>query len=279
MEICMVLLSLAFQSSNVLESEIVAAQDNTLYESESGGLSNGAGNHFFVGLTNADSARRGLIQFDIAGKVQANSKVVDVELKLYVSKVSNTLSRDIALHRVNRDWGESTSTAPGEEGMGGTADNGDATWLHRFYDDEPWLFAGGDFDSKPTHVFLVSTTGHYFVSRSAGLINDVQQWLDDPASNFGWVLVGEEGGNDSAKRFNTREHPVADRRPSLIIQYIPPVLLGDINRDGLVDLLDVGPFVQLLQRGDFQIEADINGDGLVNLNDVAGFVELLSSHS
>ena len=53
-------------------------------------------------------------------------------------------------------------------------------------------------------------------------------------------------------------------------------LLGDVNQDGSVDLLDVQPFVDLLTDGGFQVEADINGDGLVDLLDVAPFVELLS---
>ncbi|MEM9413308.1 MAG: hypothetical protein AAGA30_19525, partial [Planctomycetota bacterium] len=38
-------------------------------------------------------------------------------------------------------------------------------------------------------------------------------------------------------------------------------LLGDVNQDGSVDLLDVSPFVDLLTNGGFQSEADINGDG------------------
>ena len=53
-------------------------------------------------------------------------------------------------------------------------------------------------------------------------------------------------------------------------------LLGDINLDGVVDLLDVQPFVALIASGEFQIEGDINGDGVVDLLDVQGFIELLT---
>ena len=52
-------------------------------------------------------------------------------------------------------------------------------------------------------------------------------------------------------------------------------LLGDVNGDGNVDLLDVSPFVDLLLDGGFQLEADINQDQVVDLLDVQLFVELL----
>ena len=51
---------------------------------------------------------------------------------------------------------------------------------------------------------------------------------------------------------------------------------GDINRDGNIDLLDVGTFVNILSSSQFQCEADINADGTVDLLDVTPMVELLS---
>ena len=55
------------------------------------------------------------------------------------------------------------------------------------------------------------------------------------------------------------------------------VLLGDVNLDGAVNLLDVAPFVELVSNNVFQSEADINQDGFINLLDVAPFVSILSS--
>ena len=61
---------------------------------------------------------------------------------------------------------------------------------------------------------------------------------------------------------------------------LPPdedaILLGDVNGDGEVNLLDVAPFVTAIANGTFIPEADINQDGTVDLLDVAPFVELLS---
>ena len=53
-------------------------------------------------------------------------------------------------------------------------------------------------------------------------------------------------------------------------------IVGDINCDGAINLLDVTPFVELLNSGGFASKADINGDGLVNLLDVTPFVDLLT---
>ena len=53
-------------------------------------------------------------------------------------------------------------------------------------------------------------------------------------------------------------------------------LLGDVNCDGVVDLLDVAPFVDLVINGGFSAKADINMDGFVDLLDVAPFVNILT---
>ncbi len=55
-----------------------------------------------------------------------------------------------------------------------------------------------------------------------------------------------------------------------------PFVLGDVNNDGVVNNLDISPFVTLLLTfGDYNVRADINGDGLVNNLDISGFVALL----
>ena len=54
------------------------------------------------------------------------------------------------------------------------------------------------------------------------------------------------------------------------------VLLGDVNCDGNVDLLDVSPFVELITSGTFSAKADMNQDGTVNLLDVEPFVTALT---
>lgn len=56
----------------------------------------------------------------------------------------------------------------------------------------------------------------------------------------------------------------------------PKFLLGDVNCDGIVDLLDVEPFVNVITQGIFNAKADFDGNGIVDLLDVQPFVQALA---
>ena len=60
---------------------------------------------------------------------------------------------------------------------------------------------------------------------------------------------------------------------------ISSVLLGDVNLDGIVDTLDIQPFVDLLAGGGFQAEADIDENGVVDTLDIQPFVDIVSGGS
>ncbi len=73
--------------------------------------------------------------------------------------------------------------------------------------------------------------------------------------------------------------PVAWLNIALSTTFVFPSLPGDVNQDGVVNLLDVSPFVDVVSSGGFQVEADINQDGVVNLLDVGPFIELLNGEA
>ncbi len=54
------------------------------------------------------------------------------------------------------------------------------------------------------------------------------------------------------------------------------ILLGDIDQNGVVNFLDISPFIGLLSSGQFQAEADTNEDGVVNFLDISPFITILS---
>ena len=56
---------------------------------------------------------------------------------------------------------------------------------------------------------------------------------------------------------------------------VDAILLGDVNMDGVVNFLDIQPFIDAIFTG-FQSEADVNQDGNVNFLDIQPFIDLLS---
>lgn len=196
---------------------VTPTKDNTLYESGNGSLSNGAGDYFFVGKTNSGQIRRGLVAFDLTGKLPVSATIVSATLQLHMSKTSGG-QHAVSLHRVLADWGQGSSNAASNEGGGVTATSGDATWLHTLFNTTLWQTPGGDFVPTTTATVAVADVDFYRWS-SPGLLADVQAWLTNPASNFGWALIGNEAASGTAKRFDTRENSVAANRPQLIIVY------------------------------------------------------------
>jgi hypothetical protein len=198
-------------------------KDNTLYESPDGLLSNGAGAHFFAGTNAAGWARRGLLAFDVADSVPAGSTITGATLRLNVSRSTpGSGASRVSLYRVLADWGEGTSAAAGQEGEGAPATPGDATWVHRFFDTDLWSTPGGDFAESPRASTSVGGLGPYTWGSSSKTVEDVQAWLDDPANNFGWEVLGDESAPRMAKRFDTRENPTEANRPTLTIDYTEP---------------------------------------------------------
>ncbi|MEM9410168.1 MAG: FG-GAP-like repeat-containing protein [Planctomycetota bacterium] len=83
------------------------------------------------------------------------------------------------------------------------------------------------------------------------------------------IVFGDMDGDDDLDLVTSNRF--AD---SISIVFNDCFLLGDINMDGRVDLLDIDPFVNLLRSGSYAEEADVNMDGAVNLLDIAPFFEL-----
>ncbi len=193
------------------------SKDNTLYEFDAtkGDLSNALGMHFFAGETGMGELRRGVLAFDIAGNIPPGSTILGVTLSLNMSRTADNTARTVELHKLLADWGEGTSQASGEEGTGAPATPNDATWRHRFFDTVFWTTEGGDFSATVSASQSVSVLGVYTWS-SSQMLADVQSWLDDPATNFGWLVLGDESTIATAKRFDTRE---SASPPVLTIQF------------------------------------------------------------
>ncbi len=193
-----------------------ASKDNTLFFDAEGDVSNGSGQYFFTGRNSMANVRRGVISFDLA-PIPAGATITGATLRLNMSSGDDAL-RTTTVQSLLADWGEGASDAPGAEGQGAPAAPGDATWLFRFFPGSPWTTPGGDFAPGVLASTQVGGLGVYTWS-GPNLAANVQSWLDNPASNFGWILRGDEAVNGSAKRFDSSESPTLDFRPALIVEY------------------------------------------------------------
>lgn len=196
--------------------------DNTLFEDSLGGISSGSGDSLFAGKTGSSLLRRGVLRFDLSA-IPAGSTITGVELSLSCTR-SASLGELVTLHRALASWGEGASVSLGQGGSGAPAQAGDATWVFRFFGatpTQPWTNVGGDFASLASASREVGGEGRYTFASTPGLVADAQGWLDAPASNFGWFVIGAEDVVQSAKRFASRENPDALLRPELRVTYVP----------------------------------------------------------
>jgi Dockerin type I domain len=215
------------------------AADNTLYQAlnQSSQLSNALGQHFFAGETNqgaGSNLRRGVLRFDLSS-VPAGSTITSVTLTLHMS-LSTSGAENFDLHLLQQNWGEGTSlagTGGNGEGNGAAATTNDVTWLDTFYDStnpQFWTTAGGTFSSTTSATTSVNGGGFYSWTGS-GLTSDVQQWVNQSSTNFGWIMIGNETSNGTAKQFDTRENATSANQPTLTVNYTPGITSVVINQD------------------------------------------------
>jgi hypothetical protein len=200
-------------STHAAVVSILPSKDNTIFENVPNNSGGGAAG-IFSGTNNAPSRRRGLIAFDIASNVPAGSTITGVELSMYLANAPNTNNQSIGLHRLSANWGENTSdtSSPTVSGAGNgvPAAANDATWNENFFGNSMWPAAGatGNFNVTASASAVVGgpiDNQHKWLSTGA-LVSDVQGWLNNPATNFGWAIINaNETSAQTMKAFYSRQ--------------------------------------------------------------------------
>jgi hypothetical protein len=221
------------------------AADTTLFEVEQSNNLGGA-NFFNAGTARNGNRNRALLQFDMAGAIPSDSIIRDATLILEVIREPSIgpESSLFSLRRVLRPWGEGNKVPETDlsPGLGALATAGEATWLHRFAFDMFWSLPGGaeGMDFSPvfsSSIFVSAMSDPYTFESSPELVADLQLWLDQPGSNFGWLLKSEsEDIRATARSFASSEF--GDGGPRLIVDFVPvpepgTMVLGIIGIAGL----------------------------------------------
>ncbi len=249
-------------AANVSTTTLNPSKDNSMF-SESPGNSNALGG-IYAGTTAGGAFRRGLLVFDIAGQLAPGAIVTGAQLTLNLNQapgIPAPANVSMTLHRLTESWGEATSGP--SSGAGSPAVVGDATWTARFYDATSptlWTTAGGTFNAAASATATVGTALTDYIWRSSTLATEVRAWQSSPATNFGWLLRGDETVQ-SARRFGSRESSAA-LRPRLQIEYNPTLPPPSRRESWLRQYFPTpGTYVDDL--------ADLDSDGISNVIEYA----------
>ncbi len=195
--------------------------DTTIFE-ENPDVSDAKGEGLYTGRNTQTFIRRAFVRFDVAAAVPAGATIVSARLDMVVTSTRGN-PVDVSLVRAIAAWAEGTSDAPLPGGSGADATAGDATWTKRVWPGTSWLSPGGDTASLASATSPISTSlGTFSFGPSGAMTSNVQSWLDNPATNFGWQLRADElQAAPSARRWGSREAANAADRPVLTIVYNP----------------------------------------------------------
>ncbi len=182
------------------------AADTTLFRFFPGNNDGKDSTMIVGGISKSPSACRALVRFALGTNLPAGSVVTNVTLRLNVTREKGSSGAiQTRFHRVTQDWAEGGKL---NQAGGATATAGEATWTDRKKGTASWSAPGatGDFATTFSASIPLDNTGVYTVASTAGLVADVQAWLTDPGTNFGWILVAQqEDTSASARRIATRE--------------------------------------------------------------------------
>jgi hypothetical protein len=143
-----------------------------------------------------------LLRWDVSS-IPSGSTIQSATITLRVTDASTNSYPFLALARA---WSESA-----------------ATWQQAAAG-QPWEIAGAtgpaDREATPLASLTASATGSHTVTLSASGIAKVQQWVDNPAQNFGIIVASTS--NTNGLDFASRETATVANRPRLTITFVAP---------------------------------------------------------
>ncbi len=224
---------LAFGAARGESVSLTPVADNTVFQGSVGGgnpdnfedNSCGAGTSVYSGRTDAAFFRRALMKFNIAASIPAGATITSATLTMVVTRSRDNQNATMTLHRLTRNWGEGSANCA--DGKGVSANAGDATWLSAQHQQVAWTTAGGDFSAASASASVGrqnNSVGTWSSTApgNAAMVTDIQNWLNTPAANNGWAIVGDEARNKTARQFASRESGTTTNRPTLVVNFTPP---------------------------------------------------------
>lgn len=202
--LCLVVLS--WPLCSLAEVANLAVIEDTFINSGAPGNNAGATGWFDAGRDGIGGIRRGLLRFDL-GSIPPGSTVTSATLQLMVVKVpaNGPVNSTFDLLRLLAGWKEGTKAGSG----GAPATAGETTWNARIMGTAAWTAPGAKSNAAATasaSTAVGSADNAKYSWTGAGLVADVQLWVNEPAQNFGWLLTSRaEASARSVRGFVSRQ--------------------------------------------------------------------------
>ncbi len=150
----------------------------------------------------------GLLRWDITA-VPAGVTVHSASLTL---NITNNSVNTYEIYELKRNWVET-----------------EATW-NRAMAASNWQTAGAQGSLDRGNVVLGTVTatglGSFTIQLNEAGIDVVQRWVDEPATNFGFIVQDYAGANDRTD-FSSRQTVTVDSRPKFTVSFLPPSSLPE----------------------------------------------------
>jgi len=184
-----------------------------------------------AGSRGAALRSRALIKFDVAS-IPKNAVISSASVTVKADSAPSPRADSVFdLRRVLQSWNEGKKAGQ----QGAPATSGETTWRARFFGTTNlWAVPGGatniDFAETVSASKMVGGLGAYTFASTSNLVADVQAWLQNSPSNFGWIMKTEsEKTPRTARRFHSRERKVTNDIPHLSIDFTVPVTVTPVH--------------------------------------------------
>lgn len=169
----------------------------------------GSGTPLLLGLAKEPFTitNRALLKFDLS-EIPPNATILRATLSIVIA-LSNTDPAWYDLNRMLVNWDEYEST-----------------WNMRA-SGVPWETPGGGRGSEFVAEASVTAVLDETIFSSAGMAADVQMWLRNPGTNFGWMMIASHEPFGTGKQVGSRESsfgPMLEIEYTLMARATPPVL-------------------------------------------------------
>jgi hypothetical protein len=207
------------------EAELVTflpASADAAMRSDNPDVNYGSSPALFVGVSRTllnPPTNHSLLRFDLAG-VPTDATIISATLRIVVVSTSIKAADNFDLCRMLKGWGEGA-----QSGLPAAA--GESSWNARVAPGSPWGAGGGqadvDFVAVPSCTATIAGPGSTNDFSSAGMVDDLQFWLNQPEANFGWILLASGELPGTGRQIGSRESSVTNS-PVLELHYTVPTV-------------------------------------------------------